>query len=98
MKENDDKWLSLSQLHEEAIVTGEISHLTETKKRFYYHRYILVTDIQLKTDTNTIQVSRVIPYTKGQEPLSLKIGDRVRLYGNWKENKFRFLRYEYINQ
>ncbi|HYK74677.1 MAG TPA: hypothetical protein VEV44_16400 [Pseudoneobacillus sp.] len=97
LKENEQKWKSLTQLHEEAIMTGEIVQLSVTKKRFYYHRYIQVVDIHLKTDTKTINVKRITPYTKNSRPVLLKKSDKVRLYGNWQENEFRFLRYEHIN-
>lgn len=98
LKENEQKWNSLTHLHEEAIISGEIIQLAERKKRFYYHRFIQVIDIHLKTKTKTINVKRITPYTKKSEPLPLKTGDLVRLYGNWQENEFRFLRYDLINK
>jgi hypothetical protein len=96
MKENDQKWLNLTNIYEEAIVSGKIIQLDETCKRYYYHRYIDVISIQLQTDTKIIQVMRVTPFTKQKEPIPLKIGDRVRLYGNWKENEFQFLRFDIV--
>ncbi|MFD2443393.1 hypothetical protein ACFSO7_05275 [Bacillus sp. CGMCC 1.16607] len=98
MKENEEKWLSLNQLIEEAIVSGEILQIVESKKRFYYHRFIQVIDIHLLTETKTIQVSRVTPFTKNMQPISLKVGELVRLYGNWQENQFRFLKFEIITE
>ncbi|WP_442599373.1 hypothetical protein [Neobacillus sp. D3-1R] len=97
LKEYEKKWNNLNNLHEEAIVTGEILQLTVTKKRFYYHRFIQVMEIQLKTETKTIPVKRITPYRKSNESVKLKSGNFVRLYGNWQENEFQFLRYDVIN-
>lgn len=94
IKENENKWLALNDLQEEAILTGTIIQLVESKKRFYYHRYIHVFDILLQTETKSFQVKRVTPYIKQKTTLNLNVGDRVRLYGNWQENEFRFLRYD----
>jgi hypothetical protein len=97
MKENEHKWKNLTNIYEEAIVSGKIIQLEETRKRFYYHRYINVMNIQLQTDTKMIHVKRVTPFTKQKDPIALKIGDHVRLYGNWHENEFQFLRFDIVN-
>jgi hypothetical protein len=96
IKENDYKWLHITNIVEEAIVSGKIIQLDETRKRFYYHRYIDVIHIQLQTNTKIIHVKRVTPAIKQKEPVTLKIGDHVRLYGNWQENEFQFLRYDVV--
>jgi hypothetical protein len=96
IKENEHKWINLTNIHEEAIVSGKIVQLDETRKRFYYHRFIDVINIQLQTETKIIQVKRVTPSIKQKEPINLKIGNNVRLYGNWQENEFRFLRYDIL--
>lgn len=95
-KESHQKWLDLKNLHEEAIISGEVVNIEVNRKKFYYNRYVHVTDIQLKTNSKSINVKRVIPIINEVEPCQLKIGDSVRLYGNWKENEFRFLRYELV--
>lgn len=97
MRENENKWINLTNVLEEAIVSGKIIQLGETRKRFYYHRYIDVINIQLQTETKIIHVKRVTPSTKQKEPIDLKIGDRVRLYGNWQENEFQFLRFDILD-
>jgi hypothetical protein len=97
MKENEQKWINLTNIYEEAIVSGKIIQLEKTRKRFYYHRYINVLNIQLQTDTKMIHVKRVTPFTKQKDPINLKIGDHVRLYGNWHENEFQFLRFDIVN-
>lgn len=96
LKENEKKWLNLTNLHEEAIVSGKIISLNESKKRFYYHRNIQIVQIQLQTETKIIQVQRVVPYTNQKTDLPFIIGDRVRLYGNWQENEFHFLRFDIL--
>jgi hypothetical protein len=98
MKENEIKWLNLTNVCEEAIVSGKIIHLYKTRKRFYYHRFIDVINIQLQTETKLIHVKRVTPTTKQKESLDLEIGDRVTLYGNWQENEFQFLRFDILEE
>jgi hypothetical protein len=93
-KENHQKWLDLGNLHEEAMVSGEVVQIEEYKMKFYYNRYVYVTEILLKTNLKSIRVKRMIPIMNTVEPCQIKIGDFVRLYGNWQENDFRFLRYE----
>jgi hypothetical protein len=97
LKENEEKWINLTRLKEEALVSGQIIQINKTKKRFYYHRYVEVVQIKLQTETRIIQVKRVIPFTNETDKFNLGIGDRVRLYGNWGEDEFRFLRYEILN-
>jgi hypothetical protein len=98
LRENESKWLKLSEIVEEAIVTGKVIKFFETKKRFYYHRYIHITEIHLQTETKVIVVLRKVPLTKSSERLPIEIGDEVRLYGNWQENEFRFKRYDILNK
>lgn len=98
MKENDRIWLNFATLQEEAILSGTVLQILESKRRFYYHRYIHVIDLQLQTETKTISVKRITPYTKQTESVSLKVGDNVKLFGSWKENEFRFLRFEIIKK
>jgi hypothetical protein len=96
LKENHQKWLDLRNLHEEAMVLGEVIQIEESRMKFYYNRYVHVTDILLKTNSKSIRVKRIIPIINMVEPCQIEIGDMVRLYGNWQENEFRFLRYELI--
>jgi hypothetical protein len=96
IKENEQNWLNLTNIVEEAIVSGKIIQIDETRKRFYYHRYIDVIYIQLQTDTKMIYVKRITPAIKQKDSITLKIGDHVRLYGNWQENEFQFLRFDII--
>jgi hypothetical protein len=98
MKENEKKWLSLTDLQEEAIVTGKVLQIVHSNKRFYYHRYIHIIEISLQTEMNTIHVKRITPYNNQLEPFPIKIGDQVRLFGNWQENEFRFMRYDILSQ
>ncbi|MHC0037293.1 hypothetical protein [Pseudoneobacillus sp. C159] len=96
IKENEQKWLNLNEIVEEAILNGKIIQIDEYKKRFYYHRYIRVIDIKLQTETKILNVKRITPYIKPIESVPLRTGDNVKLYGNWKENEFHFLRFEPI--
>jgi hypothetical protein len=98
LKEKEKKWISLKEQHEEAFVSGKVVNLLESRKRFYYHKYIHLVDIHIQTETKLIRVKRITPYIVQNDSITIKIGDNVRLYGNWRENEFRFHRYELLNQ
>jgi hypothetical protein len=93
MKEHDRKWIAVGDVHHEAILTGEIKSIEEEKERFYYHRYIYVQTIHLQTATKLITAKKITPLTKNLIKESFTIGDVVRLYGSWGNNKFLFNQY-----
>jgi hypothetical protein len=97
LQSHTEQWLALEQVYEEAIVTGKIHHITITKERFYYHRYVHIVQLTLINNQKTTIASKVTPIVKGKVITNeLQIGDEVRVYGNWKEGHFRFGRYEII--
>lgn len=97
MKKQKEKWMQLENIVEEAIVVGVIKEIHEERQRFYYHYYVLVTDLVVQTEHKSLRVSRMIPLYKNVQPFfHYQMGDKVRLYGNWKEDIFRFTRLEKV--
>lgn len=96
MKEHKEKWLQLENVLEESIILGTVKEIKIEKQRYYYHLYVQVVELLLQTKNQTIRVQRILPYQKTEPPFTYRIGDDVQLYGNWKENKFRFNRIERI--
>lgn len=94
MKEQKEKWLQLENVLEESIIVGTIKEIKTEKQRYYYHLHTDVVELVLQTDKQTIRVKRILPLQKGSNPFPFHIGDSVRIYGNWKEDTFRFKRIE----
>lgn len=93
MKEHDRKWITAGDVSHETVLTGEIKSIVEEKERFYYHRYIYVETIQLQTATKLITAKKITPLTKDLIKENFAIGDVIRLYGSWENNKFVFNQY-----
>ncbi|MEH7305307.1 hypothetical protein [Neobacillus drentensis] len=93
MKENDTKWALAGHVQQEAVVTGVIKSLIEEKQRFYYHRFIYVQSLKLQTETKFITIQKITPITKDFQIVSFKVGEYIRVYGKWEENKFLFNEY-----
>lgn len=97
MNRQKEKWLQLENIMEEAIVVGVIKEIREERQRFYYHYYVLVTDLVVQTVHKSVRVRRMIPlYKKVQPVYHYQIGDTVQIFGNWKEDVFLFNRIEKI--
>ncbi|MFJ5713435.1 hypothetical protein [Neobacillus sp. NPDC093127] len=94
MKEQDEKWLAVGNVREEAVLTGKIKSIVEDKQRFYYHRYIFVQTINLQTDTKLITAKKVTPIVKDIKIESFSVGKVILVYGSWEGNKFIFNHYE----
>ncbi|CAH2713388.1 hypothetical protein BACCIP111895_00523 [Neobacillus rhizosphaerae] len=90
MKEHDKKWLACGNVQQEAVLIGEIISLTEEKQRFYYHRYIFVQTLKLKTAAKLITAKKVTPITKNMKIEPFNVGEVIRLYGSWEGTKFFF--------
>ncbi|MEH7334907.1 hypothetical protein V7161_19895 [Neobacillus drentensis] len=93
-KEHDKKWLSMSHVHPEAILTGEIKSIVEEKQRFYYHRYIFVQILQIQTDAKLITAKKITPIIESVITESFQIGEKIRVFGKWEGTKFLFSQYE----
>lgn len=94
MKENDIKWLEAGHVHQEAILTGEIKDILEEKQRFYNHRYIYVQSLKLQTETKLITAQKITPVTTQFNKESFNVGEVLRVYGSWDNNKFLFNQYK----
>lgn len=97
MKLNDSKWLALAEIKKEAVVTGEIRSISTEKQRFYYHRYILVYELTLQTETKLIKAKKIIPIKNNMEIAAFSIGEVIRVYGSWAGNHFHFNEYQIVH-
>jgi len=99
LQSHTEQWLALEDVYEEAIVTGKIHQINLRKERFYYHRYIHIVELTLINNQTTTVVSKITPIVKGKVFTNdFQLGDKVRVYGNWKVGHFRFGRYEILQK
>lgn len=96
MKENEMKWLATSEVREESILTGEIKSIHEEKQRYYYHRYILVQELKLQTETKLLKVRKITPLRKASKIDTFYIGKVIRVYGSWEGSYFHFNNYQLL--
>ncbi|MEH7493965.1 hypothetical protein V7177_17095, partial [Neobacillus niacini] len=69
------------------------------KQRFYYHRYTLLYELTLQTETKLIKAKKIIPLTNNIQLLdTFSIGEVIRIYGSWEGNHFHFNEYEIVNK
>jgi hypothetical protein len=94
MRENDTKWLKAGHVNQEAIIMGEIKDILEEKQRFYYHRYIYVQSLKLQTETKLMTAQKLTPITNNFNKDSFRVGEVIRVYGSWDNNKFLFNEYK----
>ncbi|WP_144474765.1 hypothetical protein [Cytobacillus oceanisediminis] len=88
MQRNEQEWIGLEEIPEEAIVSGKIIEIHEHKERFYYHRFNHVTVLKINTGLKELTVKKVTPLRKGAVPPTFSEGELVHLYGNWKHGYF----------
>jgi hypothetical protein len=98
MKVHDEKWLKAGDVHHEAILTGAIQGILEEKQKFYLHRYILVQELKLQTDTKLIPIKTITPLTKNPDIKYFKTGDVIKVFGKWEGNQFYFNKYEIMEK
>ncbi|MFJ5761706.1 hypothetical protein ACIQAA_21845 [Neobacillus sp. NPDC093182] len=98
MKLNDSKWLASADVRKEAVLTGEIRSINREKQRFYYHRYILVYELTLQTETKLIKAKKIIPLKNNIELDTFSIGEVIRIYGSWEGNHFHFNEYQIVHR
>ncbi|WP_316569037.1 hypothetical protein [Neobacillus sp. YIM B06451] len=97
-KENEIKWLQTGSAKEEAIVTGEVQSVFKERQRFYYHRYIFVQELIIRTETGTAKARIITPLMKGASPINYHAGQVVRIYGSWEKNWFHANRVEFVEK
>lgn len=96
MKLNDSKWLAAAEVAKEAVLTGEIKSINQEKQRFYYHRYILLYELTLQTETKLIKAKKIIPIRNNIEIDTFSVGEVLRIYGSWEGNHFLFNEYQLV--
>ncbi|WP_174733806.1 hypothetical protein [Mesobacillus harenae] len=92
MQVNYKKWLELESIPEEAIVSGKVIEISETKERFYYHRCNHVLLLKVQDGYKIYNVQKLTPLTSHAQFPDVSVGEMVHLYGNWKEDRFRINR------
>jgi hypothetical protein len=97
MKLNDSKWLASAEVAKEAVLTGEIKSFNQEKQRFYYHRYILLYELTLQTETKLIKAKKLIPIKNNIEIDTFSVGEVIRIYGSWEGNHFHFNEYQLVH-
>ena len=97
IKEQDQKWLAIGKVQEEAVLTGQIYDLVEEKQKFYYNRYIYVQELKLQTGVKSINLKKITPFTKNIKIDPFIVGDTIRVYGKWEGSHFFFSHYEVVN-
>ena len=94
MKVKEREWLTIGDVREEAILTGEVVSTRLERQRFYYHRYILVQEIRIQTDIRIQVAKKIMPLRQDINTKELHEGESVRLFGSWDRNFFLFDRFE----
>ena len=89
MKIFQEQWNNLDHIDEEAVLTGEVIHMSEERQRFYYHRYVHCLLITLQSANRKIVVKKLTPIKTGFKLPDIKHGEVITVYGNW-ENKAEF--------
>ncbi|NWQ43946.1 hypothetical protein MLOOGBEN_24900 [Bacillus sp. EB106-08-02-XG196] len=97
MKLNDSKWLAAADVAKEAVLTGEIKSINQEKQRFYYHRYILLYELTVQTETKLIKAKKIIPIRNNIEIDTFSVGEVLRIYGSWEGNHFHFNEYQLVH-
>lgn len=94
MRESHQKWLQLKEVHEEAVISGEIVQISGQKQRFSYYRFVYVLELAIQTERKKWQVKKLFPIEKDFQIPDLTIGEFVHIYGNWKQGDFLVNRFE----
>lgn len=97
MKVQDQKWLSIGYVQQEAVLSGLINDIVEEKQRFYHNRYIYVQELKLQTDGKSVRIKKITPLTKNVNIHSFTVGEIIRVYGKWEGKQFFFNDYEEVN-
>ncbi|MFT4416094.1 hypothetical protein ACLM5H_19720 [Fredinandcohnia humi] len=98
-KQFEENWNALVEVKEEAAIHGKIISKTEEKQRFYYHKFVLVTEIIIKSGISTITAKRILPIKESiNHSLTLNIGDEITCIGEWKEDYFQFIQYKIMSK
>ncbi|OCA85567.1 hypothetical protein A8F94_11820 [Bacillus sp. FJAT-27225] len=93
-KEHEIKWREAGIAKEEAVIIGTIVSVSQEKQRFYYHRYLLVQELMVKTPAGLVKVRINTPLTKNTTFIKYESGQPVKVYGSWQDTWFHANRVE----
>jgi DNA helicase TIP49 (TBP-interacting protein) len=89
MKKQHKQWISIGHVEPEAVLNGKVLTISVEKQRYYYNKYILVTNVKLQTDYKIFLVKHIVPLMKGISPLDIHEGDYITCIGQWKNGYFQ---------
>jgi hypothetical protein len=97
-KEFTEKWLAVHNVEEEALLTGTITTITGEKQRYYYNRYIFVTDLIIKEQQRYKKARHILPITtEFTSPTStFAVGTKIQCVGKWENDIFRFTHFKIV--
>ncbi|MFS0861358.1 hypothetical protein [Fredinandcohnia sp. 179-A 10B2 NHS] len=95
-KKFEENWEALENIKEEAIINGRVINKSEEKQRFYYHKFIYVTELKVKTPTTTVNAKCILPVKEDFTAPTINVGDEIKCIGEWKEDSFRFIHYNIL--
>ncbi|MBY0120826.1 hypothetical protein [Bacillus sp. S/N-304-OC-R1] len=96
MRESHEKWIQLKNIPEEAIISGRVMNVRESRQRFSHNRFVYVIDIKIQSGQSVWDVKKMIPIDGEQKLPQLQQGENIRVFGNWKEDYFLVARIEII--
>lgn len=93
-KKFEEKWDFLNYVKEEAIVSGRVIHKSEEKQRFYYHKFVYVTELQIQSGSKMINAKQIMPIENTFQPPDIMIGDEIKCIGEWEHTYLRFVHFQ----
>ncbi len=91
------KWLAVNIVEEEAILSGTITNITKEKQRYYYNRYIFVTDLVIKEQHKYTKARHIVPITNEITPPTFTHGTKIYCIGKWENDIFRFTKFKELD-
>ncbi|MGN7298433.1 hypothetical protein [Ferdinandcohnia sp. SAFN-114] len=95
-KKYEESWKDLEKVNEEAVIKGRIISKNEEKQRYYYHKFVHVTELKIKTSTGIIKAKRIIPLRGEYKPAQINLGDEISCIGEWTKDHFQFNKYQIL--
>lgn len=92
------KWLAVNNVEEEALLRGTITNITKEKQRYYYNKYIFVTDLVIKEQHKHTKARHIMPITTDFTPPTFTIGTKIHCIGKWENDIFRFTNFKELDK
>ena len=93
-KKYTEQWLAVQYVKKEAILSGIVTSVTGERQRFYYNKYVFVTDIIIKDKVKYSKARHIIPITSTFSPPTIETGSTIHCVGEWEQDVFRFSEYK----